>query len=771
MSPSGRKPHSNIILNRAKPIEAIRIAAAILLAALFTCAQTAHTARVVDALGSPVAGAAVTFLSKGNRVVVQRTTTGSDGTFAPPEQFDGIVVVDAEGFALFEKTWDASTSPEIRLEPRPLAATVSVTGAAGRINETAASVTVLERSRLESSAAVTLDDKLRQVPGFSLFRRAGSRTANPTTAGVSLRGVGASGASRALVIVDGIPLNDPFGGWIYWGRVPAESVGQVEVLRGPASDIYGNSAIGGVVSIVPRKAVTEPTLEMEISYGTQNTSNVSVFASAGLGDFSGSLAAEVFRTDGFIPVTEQDRGAVDTEADVKRWGVNPDIDWQPRSGVRAFVRSEFYSEVRRNGTPLQNNDTSIRRFAAGVDLGTYRFGHFTLRGYGGPQLYHQSFSAPAADRASETLSRLQTSPSRVVGLSARWAANFGTRNLFTAGIEGRRVSGRSDETGFAGGRATSVSSTGGTEVSAGAYAGILAPVTSRLTLSGGVRYDRWSESSGFSTTRSLTTNAVTSLLFPDRTETAVSPRASVLFKLAEGVSAFASYSTGFRQPTLNELYRSFRVGNVLTLANENLRAERAANFEGGLNLTRFSGRVYARGGAFCTTVSRPVANLTLSVTPAVITRQRQNLGETRTCGIELDAEARVTDAISVSSGYLFADPTVTDFPPENSLEGLRVPQVPRHQFSAQFRYSDPEIVTAALQFRSASAQFDDDRNVFRLRPYATLDAFVSRRLTANVELFAAVENLFDTQIESGRTPVLSLAGPRSFRFGLRLRFR
>ena len=71
------------------------------------------------------------------------------------------------------------------------------------------------------SPALTLDDFLRRVPGFTLFRRTSSLVAHPTAQGVSLRGVGPSGASRSLVLADGIPLNDPFGGWVYWSRVPA----------------------------------------------------------------------------------------------------------------------------------------------------------------------------------------------------------------------------------------------------------------------------------------------------------------------------------------------------------------------------------------------------------------------------------------------------------------------------------------------------------------------------------------------------------------------
>lgn len=749
----------------------IRAAAIILAAAICVCAQSesSRTIRVTDSSGASIDGAAVTLIPKSGPKI--SAVTSEDGTFTLPSDFDGMIVVEAAGFSRQEIPVGGSLVTQITLSTLPLSATVNVTGSETRIDATAASVVALDSKTLDMTAATTVDDKLRQVPGFSLFRRAGSRTANPTTQGVSLRGIGASGASRALVVADGIPLNDPFGGWIYWGRVPTESIRQIEVLRGSSSDLYGSSAIGGVISILTKLAAVEPTFSAEASYGSEDTPSVSVFASAGYRELIGSLAAEAFRTDGFVTVARSERGPIDTAAGVGRWAINPYLEWKRSENLQLFASAGFYNEVRGNGTPQQTNDTRLRRFAVGADVSGDRVGDLAFRLYGGPQLYHQSFTAVASDRASESLTRLQSAPARVVGGSARWAANFGTRNLFTAGFEARRVSGRSDETAISAGRATSQVSAGGTELSVGGYAGALVPLSSGLTISGGLRFDRWQETSGVSSSRPLSTSVLTSRSFPDRSESAVSPRVSALYKLREAVSLFASYSTGFRQPTLNELYRAFRVGDVLTLANENLRAEHARNFEGGFNASGLGERLYIRSGVFCTSLSRPVANRTLSVTPSLITRQRQNLGQTRSCGVESDGQFRITREITASAGYLFVDSRVTDFPPDPSLEGLRVPQIARHQFSAQLQYSNAKVVNLGVQFRAASSQFDDDQNRFRLCGYSTLDAFVSRRLNRHTEVFAAIENAFDSKVESGRTPVLTLATSRSVRVGIRLRFR
>ena len=112
------------------------------------------------------------------------------------------------------------------------------------------SVEVITADELRRLPATTLDGALRSYPGFSLFRRSDSLTANPTAQGVSLRGIGPSGTSRSLVLLDGLPLNDPFGGWIAWSKVPVESLAQVEFVPGGGATAWGNAALGGVVHLL-----------------------------------------------------------------------------------------------------------------------------------------------------------------------------------------------------------------------------------------------------------------------------------------------------------------------------------------------------------------------------------------------------------------------------------------------------------------------------------------------------------------------------------------
>jgi outer membrane receptor protein involved in Fe transport len=734
----------------------------LLLLAISSRGQTSGTitGNVVDEHGAAIPNATVRC---GNGAAT--ATADAEGKFSLNCSSRSITV-GATGCATLTQSLTAGTT--ITLHPSSVAATVQVTRAETKLSNTPASVVSMGRRELETSGSLTLDDRLRQVPGFTLFRRAGSSTANPTAQGVSLRGVGASGASRALVLNEGVPLNDPFGGWIYWGRVPQESIAAVELIRGPSSDLYGSSAVGGVISIVGRESSTARFADLDLAYANERSPFASFFGGFGSGSFRGSLAAEMFRTDGFVPTAPESRGPVDTLANASRYSLRPRFEYHRGTSTTLFIVSSLYQERRRNGSPLQNNDTRLADVVLGIDTSRKR-GTFSARLYGSTEKYHQSFSAIAANRKTESLNRLQTVPSQALGATGQWTRSFNKHVVF-AGADVRQIRGRSDETAIANGVATSLSTSGGRETTFGSFAGAILQLKS-ITASGGVRDDGWWNTRGYSATRPITTGTASLTAFRDRFESRVSPRVSVLARLTPHVSVSGVFSTAFRQPTLNELYRSFRVGNVLTLANDALTAERATDLEGAVIISGLNERLYVRAGPFCTRIANTVSNVTLTTTPSLITRQRQNLGSTRSCGLESDLRFDPSNELSLSTSYLFVDSVVRSMPGNAPLVGLELPQVARNVFTASMRFSPPEIGTFSAQFRTSSSQWDDDLNTLRLAPYATLDLFASRRLSGRATVYVAVENVTNERIESGRTPVLTLAQPRSLRAGVHLALR
>jgi outer membrane receptor protein involved in Fe transport len=712
--------------------------------------QTRIAGVVSDPTGAVISQASVEFeTSEG----VARTRTDERGEFALlSERAAGMLIVQAAGFSPVRLKLDGPKSSEplqIRLEPAAIIDRIVVTGDDERIPATPTSEYALGKREIALSGALTVDDVLRQAPGFSLFRRSGGLTANPTSQGVSLRGVGANGASRALVMYDGIPLNSPFGGWVYWNRVPRVSVESAEIFNGATSDLYGSGALGGVINITTRTA-PDSFLDFEASGGNEATGAVSLNAGKAWGDWGLGLGLQALRTRGYVLVPEDQRGRVDTKAGTSDLSGSLTLSKNFRPGAHGFLRFGSFGESRQNGTPLQINDTRITSLDLGTDWATAKAGDFSLRVFGSHENFNQNFTAVALNRNSEVLTNRQRNPSQQLGFAFQWRRGFGTHQSIAAGVEGRDVRGHSAERFV---------DAGGRQSTFGFFASDAVRFGSWVFNVGG-RVDRWRNYDGFS---NLTQ-------FPDRSETAFSPRVSVLKKFDNAVSVTGAFYRAFRAPTLNELYRNFRVGNVVTNANSNLTAERLTGGEVGVGFEPVREIVFLRGNLFWNVIDDSIANVTLSTTPAVITRQRQNLGAIRARGVELSAVVKPNRHWELAGEYLLTDSTVLRFPANRTLEGLLVPQVPRNQFNFQVSYSDGEW-TAGAQGRFASKQFDDDLNTLPLRRFFTLDAELSRSVSEQVRLFVAVQNLTGARYEISSTPVFTVGPPVLVRAGVRISLR
>ena len=719
------------------------------------------TGSVSDSSGGAIANASVEFKTTEGSFHAATDDAGNFTLFSTLEY--GTLSITSPGFNPIKLDIAKPDGPvHIKLEPADVIERIFVTAEDERIPATPVSQFAISRRELELAGALTIDDVLRQAPGFSLFRRAGSLSANPTSQGVSLRGVGANGASRAVVLVDGIPLNSPFGGWVYWTRLPRASVESVQVYNGGTSDLYGSGALGGVINIRTR-TTPATSLDFEASAGNNTTGATSFSAGKSFGRWGLLFSGQALHTDGYVLVPENQRGAVDTPAGTGDLAGSLLVSRTFGSHGHAFARLSSFGESRLNGTPVQLNDTRISSLDLGAD-----WHDFSVRLYGSSENFNQNFSAVAADRQSESLTNRQRNPSQQIGFAFQWRGELGDHQGLSAGVEGRDVRGHSAETTFNNRRVTAFVDAGGRQRSFGVFGADSVRFQSWF-FSVGARVDRWVNSRGFSD-RIPVVGTPTLNDFADRSETAFSPRFAVIKRFDDGFSLSASAYKAFRAPTLNELYRNFRVGNVVTNANAALSAERLTGGEVGVGWEKFGERLFVRSNFFWSQIDDSIANVTLATTPALITRQRQNLGAIRARGVELSASMKFARHWEVASEYLLTDSTVLRFPANRSLEGLLVPQVPRHQFNFQVTYANAKWLVGT-QGRFVSRQFDDDQNTLPLARFFTMDAEASRAVSEHVRVFVAFQNVNGNRYEISSTPVFTVGPPVLVRGGVRVSIR
>ncbi|NOT27147.1 MAG: TonB-dependent receptor [Acidobacteria bacterium] len=710
---------------------------------------------VLDSTGAAVPDAAVRLEVSG--VAVNDVRTSTDGRFMFPGDVarPARVVVTAAGFASqVVDLQENSADLRITLDPAPFFEAVNVTTSRTTIPraDPTVTVTVISSAELLNSAAVSIDDALKTVPGFTLFRRTSSRVSNPTSQGVSLRGVGGTSASRSLVLANGIPLNDAFGGWVYFDKIPQAAIDRIEVQRGGGSDLYGADAVGGVVQILtvrPGRPMGRSVFEV----GNLGTGRASVFGGARTGGWVYSAAGEWFKTDGYIPVAvDQDpgiagRGPVDVELNSEHRAALLSIGYQAANGWRVDGSGSVFDEDRQNATRASINATASRQFAVDV-TGGVRGGLVAVRGFGGTQGYDQTFSAVNATRTSEALNRVQRVPTEASGFGGQWVQPMGRHALLVGG-EMRSIEGTNIETPYnAQGVPLATVQSGGTQRLGSGFAQLTLNVSDRLTVVTGGQVSGWK-------TESSTTAY-------SRTQGSLNPRGSFAYRVGEGVTVRASAYGGFRAPTLNEFYRGFRVGSTQTNANEALLPERLTGGDAGVQISR--GVVSTRITAFWNVLDDAITNVTVSSTPALITKLRANADKIRASGFEFEGEARLPRNLSLT---LATGIVSSRFKGDTNLRDNRVPQIPEYNVGIGARYVDRGW-TGSAQLRVTGPQFEDDLNVFTLRRATVLDVYGGRNLSRQIQVFAAVENLFDNEYDVGRTPILTTGLPRAARVGVQI---
>ena len=648
---------------------------------------------------------------------------------------------------------------------------VTATRTSRPVRDVPTPVTVVPRTEIVQSPTQTLDELLRMLPSFATFRRTNSLASDPTAQGVNLRGIGPSGVSRTLVLVDGLPGNDAFGGWFYWRQIPRIGIDRVEVAPGGGSALYGNYALGGVVQVFSRP-VLGPELDVDASGGHPKQFQAAARAADRFGPVSGVLQGEAFSTSGYPVVAPYARGPVDQDAASAHATGLASLSYEVSREVRLWARGGYFWEEQNAGTPLSGALVRSGSYSAGALVTSSTFGTLDLTFFGHVQDFKQDRSRINAARSSEVPASRQDVPSDDQGLTLVWASkdlSWGGRHQLLSGVELRRIHGLSSENLFPPPSTQGLirRDTGGNQGFLGVFAQDAYQLSSALEFVAALRFDAWRNFKASQTTED-TQHVTTKTSFADRSDNQLSPKIAARYRVLDGFTLRAAGYTAFRAPTLNELYRPFQVGTILTAANDQLGPETLHGVELGFELNPRAGLLIRTNG-FWNVLDQPISNVTLSTPlPDGSQRRRENLGQARIRGVEADVGWHFARAWTAAFSYTFVDSRVTSAPGVPALVGKRLAQDPVNRASGSLTFDLPTILTATVQGRFISQQFEDDINQLPMPGFFILDLAASRRIVSWLEGYVAIENLFNRQYLVGRAGVDTIGQPFTFRAGLRL---
>jgi vitamin B12 transporter len=631
------------------------------------------------------------------------------------------------------------------------------------------------RRQIEQSPSHQLDQLLKDVPGLQLFRRSDARSGHPTSQGITLRALGGNASSRALLVLDGVPQTDPFGGWINWPAYDPADLAGIRVVRGGGSVANGSGALAGTIEMTSR---ADAGTSGEIDGGSRTSLDAHARAGIIAGSSIATLSGQFGRSDGFVPITQDTRGPADQRAPYREW--NSRARWIAQLGSDTEFQANFsgFHDWRTRGQEFTANRTN------GADASVRLVGRgrwqWSALGYWQWRNLQSSFANASPGRLVATRVSLQDNvPSHGLGGSVELRPPMPDRIELRVGADARRTDGESREYfSYIAGEPTRRRRAGGETWTGGLFTEASADFGA-ITLTGGVRIDHWSISDGHLLEHFLSSgNLIRDERYSSREGWRPIARGGVLASVGGGFSLRSAAYLGWRMPTLNELFRPFRAGLDATAANPDLDPERLVGGEAGADYARGAIRLSLTG--FVNRLKDAIANVTLGQGPGVFPsvgfvaaggtyRQRQNIGAVKAWGIEAsvswshgpwvaEAGASWTHARMHASGAA------------SFLDGLRPAQTPKFAATLSVGY-DSGGKGAQLVLRHVGAQYEDDLNTRKLRAATTVDAFASWPLIHRLQLVARGENLTDKTVMAAFTGDGSIerATPRTLWIGLRLR--
>ena len=617
---------------------------------------------------------------------------------------------------------------------------------------------VIQRDRGASSASGRLEDVLGNIAGFQQFRRSDSRSSNPTAQGVTLRGLGGNATSRSLVLLDGVPVTDPFFGHVPFSALPFERMRSVTVSRGGGSGPFGAGAVAGTIDMVSANPTDLPLGEASLLGNDRGESELSATLAPQLGAGYAVVSGRWDRGQGFWTTPLAQRVPASARARFDSWSgslraavpVSPDLELQAKLLLFEDRRTLRFSGA---DSMQRGQDLSVRLVGRGA-------WEFDVLGY----VQSRNFSnvVISATTFRRTLDQRNT-PSSGIGGKLELRPPVDADHSLRLGIDWRRAEGELQEVAYSGvtGAVTARRRAGGVNADLGFFVEhdrALGP----LRLTGSVRLDRWSVSGGRFTESNAAGLVTTDTRYADRSGWDLSLRGGALLDLGPELTLRGSVYNGLRQPTLNELYRPFVVFPVTTRANAALRNEALFGYEAGLDFKR--GGFELQLTAFDNRIDHAIANVTVG--PNL--RERRNVDAVRSRGVEAVAKARL-GPFDWDGSLSLVDAQLRGSGVSAALNGKRPAQVPAFALSTTLAWRPGQGWLLAATLRHSASQFEDDLETDRLPAQTTLDLVATVPLSPRASLVFRAENLTgETIITRNQAGSIDLGAPRTVWIGLRI---
>jgi outer membrane cobalamin receptor len=644
---------------------------------------------------------------------------------------------------------------------------VTATRSARSINNVPESVSVVSAQAIADTPGQALDDVLRRSASVDL-PNAASYQLHPTANNISMRGLG---GIRALVLLDGVPMNDPFFGYLQWSRVPLELVNQVEIVRGGGATLWGNYAMGGVINIRTREPA-EDELALEGSGGSFGTYRANAFGSYLLSDSARvALSAARNHTDGFMQIGPAIRGPVDvpTAFDSNNAALRASVDLT--SSLKGTARVDYFDNDQTLQTRLSHNAQHTWNYAGSLRQELGKDADLTLTAFGS----HSTFTTDNTggfdgipENQAEFLENVHRTPVNDVGVSLAWShtLNWGWLRSYSIGTDYHRIAGEdlSDIFDESGARIrTDIGR--GKQRFWGAFAQTSIKPLEALEILASVRYQSFHNFDAFDGTPGGLGNA------PDSSESSVDPRLSVRYSLTNVLALRAAYYTAFRAPTLDNLYRAFSVPFGIFYANPQLVPENLKGGEVGFDV--HTARLRAQVTAYTNSIDNLITsrNLQLNELPGgfFFGTRNINAGQARSRGVELETQVNISTSWSAGAAYTLADSRITANALDPASIDKQIADVPQNRATVSVTYEAPWGLRITPQFRWLQSSYGDNDHTLPVDTQRLVDLSAAYSISKRAELFVHFENLFNEHYIANNsgfnpplrgTPFSAMAGAR-----------